>query len=62
LVGREFVPQLKKFAADQPLRDLLTHNKDALLNVTRAGDPGPFLGINTQEQLELVASLLDDTQ
>jgi len=62
LVGQEIVPQLRKFEADQPLRDLLTHNKDSLLNVTRAGDPGPFLGINTQEQLELVASLLDDDQ
>ncbi|HIA38407.1 MAG TPA: hypothetical protein EYN86_02690 [Planctomycetes bacterium] len=60
LVGSEQVPQLKKFSADQPLRDLFINNPEALLNVTRAGDPGPFLGINTVEQLALVENLLDD--
>ncbi|MFT7517155.1 MAG: CTP:molybdopterin cytidylyltransferase MocA [Myxococcota bacterium] len=59
LVGSELVEQLRSFKPDQPMHDLLSNNTKSLLNVACSGDPGPFLGINTPEQLKLVESLLD---
>ncbi|MDP6963635.1 MAG: NTP transferase domain-containing protein [Planctomycetota bacterium] len=61
LVGCGHLQSLLGFKPDQPLRELLVQNPDKILNVTHAGDPGPFLGINTTEQLALVESLLDNS-
>ncbi|MBC8371240.1 MAG: NTP transferase domain-containing protein [Planctomycetes bacterium] len=58
LVGNKFNTQLQEFQPDQPLRNLIQQNQESLLNVSRVGDPGPFLGINTPEQLEFIENML----
>ena len=58
LLGAEHVAKLRTFEADQPLRQLLRDAPDAVLNLVRRGDPGPFLDVDTREQLELLESLL----
>ncbi|MDA0666280.1 MAG: nucleotidyltransferase family protein [Planctomycetota bacterium] len=56
LLGAEHVSKLRAFHADQPLRQLLRDTPDAVLNLVRRGDPGPFLDVDTREQLELLES------
>lgn len=58
LLGREAIARLQKFEVDRPLRDLLHDAPDQVLSVVRRGDPGPFLDVDTPEQLELLESLL----
>lgn len=58
LLGRAQVERLQEFTADRPLRDLLHEDPDRVLSVVRRGDPGPFLDVDTPEQLELLESLL----
>jgi len=58
LLGADHVAKLSTFDADQPLRNLLRDAPDAVLNLVRRGDPGPFLDVDTREQLELLESLL----
>lgn len=58
LIGADRLTGLRTWPADRPLRDLLREDPDALLNVVRRGDPGPFLDVDTPEQLELLESLL----
>jgi CTP:molybdopterin cytidylyltransferase MocA len=58
LIGSELLEILKGFQADQSLRDLLHHHRDRLLDVKIADDPGPFLDVDTPEQLSLLESLL----
>ncbi len=59
LVGAERLPTLRRYAPDRPLRDLLEEDRDRILNVPVAGDPGPFFDINTREQLQLLEKLLE---
>lgn len=58
LVGSNLVPELAALAPDQPLRDLLNRYRNSTLDVKIADDPGPFLDVNTAEQLALIESLL----
>ncbi|MHC4824162.1 MAG: nucleotidyltransferase family protein, partial [Planctomycetota bacterium] len=58
LLGADHIAKLRTFPADRPLRDLLRDAPDSILNVLRRGDPGPFLDVDTPEQLELLESLL----
>jgi CTP:molybdopterin cytidylyltransferase MocA len=58
LVPKERLSTLRKFAPGQSLRDLVHENSEFLLNVPLAGDPGPFLDVDTPEQLQLLESLL----
>ena len=61
LVGSERVEELKKFLPEQSLRELLQNHPESQLNVKVSSDPGPFLNINTPEQLTLVEGLLDNS-
>ena len=58
LLGTDHIGKLRSFGADQPLRQLLRDAPEAVLNLVRRGDPGPFLDVDTREQLELLESLL----
>jgi len=58
LLGRERFPEIRELGPDQPLRELLRSRPDALLDVPRRGDPGPFLDVDTPEQLQLLETLL----
>jgi CTP:molybdopterin cytidylyltransferase MocA len=58
LVGSDLVAEIAAFAPDQPLRDLMRRHQNSILDVTIADDPGPFLDVDTREQLELIESLL----
>lgn len=58
LLGRDRLAELRDFGPDRPLRDLLHADPDRVLSVVRRGDPGPFLDVDTPEQLELLESLL----
>lgn len=58
LLGVERVRELQALGHDQPLRDLVHADADRLLSLVRRGDPGPFLDVDTPEQLELLESLL----
>lgn len=58
LLGAVHIAKLRTFGADQPLRQLLREEPDAVFNLVRRGDPGPFLDVDTREQLELLESLL----
>lgn len=57
LLGAQHVTKLNAFEADQPMRELLHDAPDSVLNLVRRGDPGPFLDVDTREQLELIESL-----
>ena len=61
LVGSGLRPELETLAADTPLRELLHRDSSRLLSVVRRADPGPFLNVNTPEQLALLESLLDSS-
>jgi CTP:molybdopterin cytidylyltransferase MocA len=58
LLGAEVVPEVLQLRAEESLRSIVHFNRDRLLNVVRRGDPGPFLDVDTREQLELLESLL----
>ncbi len=59
LVGRQHVEKLRQFAPDQPLRDLLHQAPiTEILSIVLRGNPGPFLDVNTPEQLQLLESML----
>jgi CTP:molybdopterin cytidylyltransferase MocA len=58
LLGSHRVEELRKFRPQQSLRELLLNNPKLQLNVKISPDPGPFLNINTPEQLGLVEELL----
>lgn len=58
LLGAKQWNEIREFTPDQPLRDLLRASPEKILNVLRRGDPGPFLDVDTPEQLELLESLL----
>lgn len=58
LLGKNQVQTLRSFGVNQPMRDLLHSAPQSILNLVRRGDPGPFLDVNTREQLELLESLL----
>jgi len=58
LIGAELLEELKRFGPDQPLRELIRKHRDCLLDVKIGDDPGPFLDVDTPEQLSLLESLL----
>lgn len=58
LVGADLVPKLQKLPQRQTLRDFMRQHSERILNVTIPRDPGPFLDVNTPEQLQLLETLL----
>ncbi|MGB0952479.1 MAG: nucleotidyltransferase family protein [Planctomycetota bacterium] len=58
LLGRDRIHELQALTPERPLRDILHEDPDKVLSVVRRGDPGPFLDVDTPEQLELLESLL----
>lgn len=58
LIGGRLLPEIAALDANQSLRDLLHRHRDSTLDVKIADDPGPFLDVNTREQLELIETLL----
>lgn len=58
LLGRARVEELRAYPPDRPLRDLLRDHPDLVRDLKRSGDPGPFLDVDTPEQLALLESLL----
>lgn len=58
LLGAEVVPEILQLAPQEALRRIVHADSDRLLNVVRRGDPGPFMDVDTREQLELLESLL----
>lgn len=59
VLGALQVEELRRYPVDRPLRDLLRDHADRVQNVVIRGDPGPFLDVDTPEQLQLLESLLD---
>ncbi len=58
IVGAKHVEALLALDADAPLRDLMHAHNHCRLDVIRRSDPGPFLDVNTPEQLAFMESLL----
>lgn len=58
LVGANRFAELEALGADQPLRDVVHGKPEQRLDITRKSDPGPFLDVDTPEQLQLLESLL----
>lgn len=58
LLGAKVVPEVRALSPETPLRQILRADQDRLLNVIRRGDPGPFMDVDTREQLKLLESLL----
>lgn len=58
LLGSARLEELRGFPPDRSLRDLLQADPKRVLNVRLEGDPGPFLDVDTPEQLALLESLL----
>jgi CTP:molybdopterin cytidylyltransferase MocA len=58
LIGADLVPKLQALPAGQNLRDFMRQHSERILNVTIPRDPGPFLDVNTPEQLQLLETLL----
>jgi nicotine blue oxidoreductase len=59
IVGALRVEELRMYPVDRPLRDLLRDHADRVQDVVIRGDPGPFLDVDTPEQLQLLESLLN---
>ncbi len=59
LVGAARLTRLRRYAPEQPLRELLDEDRARLLDVAVSGDPGPFLDVDTAEQLALLENLLE---
>ncbi|NQU49471.1 MAG: NTP transferase domain-containing protein [Planctomycetes bacterium] len=58
LIGSQLVNELRQFGPDQPLRELLHRHRNSTLDLQITDDPGPFIDVNTPEQLTLIESLL----
>lgn len=58
LLGAARLPALAALRPDQSLRELLHAAPKARLDLVRRGDPGPFLDVDTPEQLALLETLL----
>lgn len=58
LLGRARAAEARQLADDQSLRHLLHRDPRRRLDVLLRGDPGPFLDVDTPEQLQLLESLL----
>jgi CTP:molybdopterin cytidylyltransferase MocA len=58
LIGAHLVNELRHFGPDQPLRELLHRHQNSTLDLKITDDPGPFVDVNTPEQLTLIESLL----
>jgi len=58
LLGRARAAEARLLGPDQSLRELLHRDPSRRLDVLVRGDPGPFLDVDTPEQLQLLESLL----
>ena len=58
VLGAARIAELRGYPLDRPLRQLLRDHPHQVLDVVLRGDPGPFLDVDTPEQLALVESLL----
>ncbi len=58
LLGRARAEEARRLGPDQSLRQLLHRDPSRRLDVLLRGDPGPFLDVDTPEQLQLLESLL----
>ncbi len=58
LLGANRVNELRTFPPDRPLREILQAHPNSIRDLRRIGDPGPFLDVDTPEQLALLESLL----
>lgn len=58
LLGATRVRELRDFPPNRPLREILQAHPDSIRDLRRSGDPGPFLDVDTPEQLALLESLL----
>jgi nicotine blue oxidoreductase len=58
LLGSARVAEARRLGEDGSLRDLLHADPRRRLDVVLRGDPGPFLDVDTPEQLALLESLL----
>jgi CTP:molybdopterin cytidylyltransferase MocA len=60
LLGKVRAADARRLAPGASLREILHADPARRLDVVLRGDPGPFLDVDTPEQLELVESLLSD--
>ncbi len=58
LLGAGRYAEVQALEPDQPLRDVVHQDPSRRLDVARKSDPGPFLDVDTPEQLQLLESLL----
>ncbi len=58
VIGQALIAEILALSPSQPLRDFVHREPDRCLDVTIRGDPGPFLDVNTPEQLALIEGLL----
>ena len=58
VIGAARVPELSALGPNQTLRDLIHAKPELRLDVIRRGAPGPFLDVNTPEQLAFMEDLL----
>jgi len=58
LLGADRLEELRRLPPDRPLRELLHADPARRLDVPLAGDPGPFLDVDTPEQAAFLESLL----
>ena len=58
LLGANVVPEVRQLLPNQALRQVVRADRERVLNVVRRGDPGPFMDVDTREQLDLLESLL----
>lgn len=59
LLGRERAEEARGLPEGASLRDVLHRDPALRLDLPWRGDPGPFLDVDTPEQLALIESLLD---
>jgi len=60
LLGKGLLQEVQELAPKQALRDFVRKDPSRCLDLTLRGDPGPFLDVNTPEQLTLIEGLLQD--
>lgn len=58
LVGADLYPELLALGSEHSLREIVHADPSRRLDVRITGDPGPFLDVDTTDQLQLLESLL----
>ncbi len=59
VLGPAWLPRVRALGPDESLRTLLAEGRRHLRSLRVAGDPGPFLDVDTPEQARFLESLLD---